>query len=255
MIYAFSPEGVACLAAILATKPLLAFDIDGTLAPIVDRPQEARLPDEIQDCLAELARHNDVAIITGRSVGDARRMFTFEPRYVIGNHGAEGMRAWRERSAAFAHTVQVWRNALESCPALAGSGVMLEDKRYSISLHYRHAPDWRAAYRAICACMVGLVPPARIIDGKAVVNVLPPDAPNKGEALRALIGEPGCANVLYVGDDDTDEAVFGLHLPSVVSVRVEAAADTDAMLFLHDQREVLTLLQHIARQLRGEIRT
>jgi trehalose 6-phosphate phosphatase len=248
LIYAFSPEGVACLDAILETKPLLAFDIDGTLAPIVNRPEDARLPDDVQRCLAALARHNDVAIITGRSVSDARRMFTFEPRYLIGNHGAEGMPAWRERSAEFAHTVRAWRDALEACPALAGSGVTVEDKRYSLSLHYRRAPDKDAACRAIGACIDRLVPPARIIDGKAVVNVLPPDAPNKGEALRALIGEARCSNVLYVGDDDTDEAVFGLHLPSVLTLRVEPSAESQATLFLRDQREMLTLLQHIARQ-------
>jgi trehalose 6-phosphate phosphatase len=225
----------------------ILLDVDGTLAPIVDRPEDARLPDDVQRCLAALARHNDVAIITGRSVSDARRMFTFEPRYLIGNHGAEGMPAWRQRSAGFARTVHGWRHVLEACPALSGSGVTIEDKRYSLSLHYRRAPDKDVACRAIGACIDRLVPPARIIDGKAVVNVLPPDAPDKGEALRALIGEARWSNVLYVGDDDTDEAVFGLHLPSVLTVRVEAAPDSDATLFLHDQREVLTLLQHIVR--------
>jgi hypothetical protein len=54
--------------------------------------------------------------------------------------------------------------------------------------------------------------------------------------------------VLYVGDDDTDETVFGLHLPSVLTLRVEPAADSEAALFLRDQREVYTLMQHIARQ-------
>jgi trehalose 6-phosphate phosphatase len=248
LIYAFSPEGVACLDAVLVTKPLLAFDIDGTLAPIVDRPQDARLPDDVQRCLAALSRHNDVAIITGRSVSDARRMLAFEPGYVIGNHGAEGMPAWRERAAAFVDTVRGWRDALSACRALGDAGVTVEDKRYSLSLHYRRAPDADAAYRAIRACLETLDPPPRIIAGKAVMNVLPRDAPDKGEALRALIGEARCSNVLYVGDDDTDEAVFGLHLPSVLTVRVEAAPDSDATLFLRDQREVLTLLKHIARQ-------
>jgi len=247
LIYTFSPEGVACLDAVLATKPLLAFDIDGTLAPIVNRPQDARLPDNVQRCLAALARDNDIAIVTGRAVSDARRMFTFEPRYLIGNHGAEGLPAWDERTAAFARTVRGWRHALEACSALAASDVVIEDKRYSLSLHYRRAPDKDAARRAIAACIETLVPQARIIDGKAVANVLPRDAPDKGEALRALIAEARCANVLYVGDDDTDEAVFGLHLPSVLTVRVEAASDSGATLFLRDQAEVLTLLQHIAR--------
>jgi len=248
VIYAFSPEGVACLAAVLATRPLLAFDIDGTLAPIVARPDEARLPDEVQHCLAHLASRYDLAIVTGRAVADARRMFAFEPRYLIGNHGAEGIPAWRARTAGFARDVESWRNALEACESLRAAGVTIEDKRYSISLHYRRAADADAAYRAIAACLDALVPKPAIIDGKAVVNLLPPGAPNKGEALRALIAETRCANALYVGDDDTDEAVFGLHLPSVLTVRVEPSADSQATLFLRDQREVLTLLQHLARQ-------
>ena len=247
MIYAFSPEGVACLAAVLATRPLLAFDIDGTLAPIVPRPDDARLPDDVQHCLAGLARHNEVAIITGRSVDDARRMLAFAPRYLIGNHGAEGLPAWRERSAAFARTVRAWHDALDACDGLDATGVTIEDKRYSLSLHYRRAPDRGAAHRAIRACVERLEPAATIIDGKAVVNLLPPGAPDKGDAVRALIDETQRPTAFYVGDDDTDEAVFGLHLPSVVTVRVEPSDDSQATLFLRDQREVLTLLQHIAR--------
>ena len=247
MIYAFSPEGVACLAAVLATRPLLAFDIDGTLAPIVERPDDARLPDDVQHCLADLARRNEVAIITGRSVSDARRMFTFEPRYLVGNHGAEGIPAWREQSTGFERTVRGWHGALDECALLDGSGVMVEDKRFSLSLHYRQAADADAAYRAIHGCVDVLRPVPRVIDGKAVVNLLPPDAPDKGDALRALIAETRCRTVLYVGDDDTDETVFGLHLPSVLTLRVEPATDSEAALFLRDQREVLTLLQHIAR--------
>lgn len=248
MIYAFSPEGVACLAAVLATEPLLAFDIDGTLAPIVERPDEARLPDEVQRCLATLAQRSEVAIITGRSVRDARRMLSFEPRYLIGNHGAEGLPGWRERSTDFARVAARWRDALADCQALDAHGVTLEDKRYSLSLHYRGAADPFAACRAISRCIDDLEPAPRIIDGKAVVNLLPQEAPDKGVALQALIGETRCRNVLYVGDDDTDETVFGLNLPSVLTLRVEPSAESRAALFLRDQREVLTLMQHIARQ-------
>ena len=248
MIYAFSPEGVACLSAVIATGPLLAFDIDGTLAPIVDRPDEARLPAAVQRCLAGLARSTEVAIITGRAVDDARRMLGFEPRYLIGNHGAEGLPGWRERSAGFAHAVDRWRATLARCAPLSGAGVLLEDKRYSLSLHYRHAPDRDAACRAIRGCVDRLDPAARVIDGKAVVNLLPAGAPDKGDALRALIGETRRGSVLYVGDDDTDETVFGLNLPSVLTLRVEPAEGSQAALFLRDQREVLTLMQHIERE-------
>ena len=247
MIYAFSRDGSACIAAIMTTRPLLAFDIDGTLAPIVDDPGGARLPADIQQCLATLARRYDVAIVTGRAVEDARRMFAFEPRYLVGNHGAEGIPRWAERSQAYVRTVHGWREALETCEALDATGVTIEDKRYSLSLHYRRAPDRGAAHRAIRACVERLEPAATIIDGKAVVNLLPPGAPDKGDAVRALIDETQRPTAFYVGDDDTDEAVFGLHLPSVVTVRVEPSDDSQATLFLRDQREVLTLLQHIAR--------
>jgi trehalose 6-phosphate phosphatase len=248
LIYAFSPEGLACIAAAIATRPLLAFDIDGTLAPIVDHPGDARLPHDVQHYLAQLARRYDVAIVTGRAVADARRMFAFEPHYLIGNHGAEGLPDADRRAQAFLRIVRGWREALERCERLAASGVMIEDKRYSLSLHYRKATDREAAHRAIRACIDALEPAPKIIDGKAVVNVLPADAPNKGDALRALIDETRRPNALYVGDDETDEAVFGLHLPSVLTLRVEPSGDSQATLFLRDQREVLTLLQHIARQ-------
>lgn len=247
MIYAFSPEGIACLAAVIATRPLLAFDVDGTLAPIVENPNGARIPGEVQDCLATLAGRYDVAIVTGRAVADARRMLAFEPRCVVGNHGAEGIARWAERSQGYLRTVRGWHETLEACAALAAAGVTLEDKRYSLSLHYRGAPDHDAASRAIRACVERLAPAATIIDGKAVVNLLPPGAPNKGDALRALIDETKRPTALYVGDDDTDEAVFALHLPSVVTVRIQPSAESQATLFLRDQREVLTLLQHIER--------
>ena len=251
MIYAFSDEGVACLDATLATQPLLAFDIDGTLAPIVARPQDARLPDDIQECLTKLARRTDVAIVTGRAVSDARRMLAFEPRFLIGNHGAEGMPTWRDRTAGFAQTVRDWRDIIDGCAALDRAGVMVEDKRYSLSLHYRQAPDVEAARRAILACIDALHPAPKIIDGKAVVNLLPRDAPDKGEAMRALIDETGYRNVLYVGDDDTDETLFRLHLPGVLTLRVEPATDSEAALFLRDQGEVLRLMQHIAHEQGG----
>ena len=128
MIYALSPEGRARLDAIVATGALLAFDIDGTLAPIVERPDDARLPDDVQRCLADLARRHDVAIITGRAISDARRMLSFEPRFLIGNHGAEGLPGWRSRSDAFERTVRRWRDALVRSEGLRRAGVSVEDK-------------------------------------------------------------------------------------------------------------------------------
>ena len=247
MIYALSPAGRAKLDAVVTAGALLAFDIDGTLAPIVERPEDARLPDDAQRCLADLARRHDVAIITGRAIDDARRMLSFEPRYLVGNHGAEGVPGWRSRSDAFAQAVRLWRAALASSEHLRAAGVSVEDKTYSMSLHFRRAADRGAAQLAIRQCVATLQPSPRIIAGKAVVNLLPAGAPDKGDALRALIEATHATRVLYVGDDDTDEAVFTLAVPGVLSVRVEPDGHTAAALFLREQVEVLALLQHIGR--------
>ncbi|HKP65778.1 MAG TPA: trehalose-phosphatase, partial [Casimicrobiaceae bacterium] len=186
--------------------------------------------------------------ITGRSVDDARRMLSFEPRYLVGNHGAEGLPGWSMRSEAFAATVRQWRPTLAAAIALTDAGVLIEYKRYSLSLHFRGAADPASACRAIDRCIASLEPAPRIIAGKAVVNVLPADAPDKGDALRTLIGAEKSNNVLYVGDDDTDEAVFALDLPGVLTLRVEPSQTSAAMLFLRDQREVPALIDRIAEQ-------
>jgi trehalose 6-phosphate phosphatase len=247
LIYAFSPEGLARLAATLASRPLLAFDIDGTLAPIVERREQARLPDDVQQCLAALARLAPVAIITGRSVGDARRMLSFEPHYLIGNHGAEGLPGMQRKISRSQRIVRRWRDALDACEGLARTGVEIEDKRYSLSLHYRRAGNPAAAHAAIRDCVAALAPPPRVIVGKAVINLLAPGAFDKGDALRALMAQTQGGGVLYVGDDDTDETVFKLHLPDVLTLRVEPAADSAAALYLRDQLEVLALMRHIAQ--------
>src|SRR5206468_768105 len=127
------------------------------------------------------------AIITGRRVHDARRMLGFESRYLIGNHGAEGLPDWQERSDVFAASVNRWRDVLAQAPLLAAAGVTLEDKVYSLSLHYRRAPDARRARDEIDRCLADLMPAPRVINGKAVVNLLPLDAPDKGIAVRVLM--------------------------------------------------------------------
>jgi len=174
-------------------------------------------------------------------------MLSFEPRYLIGNHGAEGLPGWRSRSQAFAATVRHWRDTLTRSEELRTRGVSVEDKTYSMSLHFRRAADPAAAQRAIAQCVATLRPSPRVVPGKAVVNLLAPGAPDKGDALRALIEATQAAAVLYVGDDDTDETVFALDLPGVLSVRVGPDCDTAATLFLRDQREVLPLIQYAAR--------
>src|SRR5512138_1907470 len=89
MRHLFTPDGERALTEVMHRHPVLAFDFDGTLAPIVARPDEAHVPRPVAQGLAQLSHALPVAVVTGRSVSDVRKRLGFEPRWVIGNHGAE----------------------------------------------------------------------------------------------------------------------------------------------------------------------
>ena len=241
MIHALSEAGRARLAAFLARRPLLTFDIDGTLAPIVAMPQDARIPEPVQASMRALAAIAPVALLTGRGRDDALRMAAFDCAYVLGNHGIEGLPGGEVRMQSLARTCAAWHASLDT-DALAQAGVGLEDKRYSLSLHYRHAPDPDAARRAIDARTATLQPAPRLIDGKCVVNLLPPSAPDKGSALMELLAHVASGCALYAGDDDTDEHVFDLPADRVLGVRVGRSARTQAALYVNDPAEMLPLV-------------
>ncbi|HZW76021.1 MAG TPA: trehalose-phosphatase, partial [Caldimonas sp.] len=112
MRYALTPDGLAAIRASLAGRTLLSFDIDGTLAPIVERPWDANVPEPVQRVLARLAARTPVAIITGRAVADARTMLGFAPSYLIGNHGAEGVPGYEDAAAEFARVCRGWLQTL-----------------------------------------------------------------------------------------------------------------------------------------------
>ena len=248
MKYALAPAGLARIRAFLARDTLLAFDIDGTLAPIVDRPWDARVPIEVQRALKLLSSHATVAILSGRAVEDARPMLGFTPHYLIGNHGAEGVPGQERVSEQCARVCRAWLDELASGsePWRDVDGIVLEDKTYSLTFHFRHAKDQSAALRLLIARTASLLPLPRLIDGKKVLNLLPPNAPDKGEALAALLRSARCKRALYVGDDVTDEAVFRLHSPAILSVRVEQDESSAANLHLKGQKDVAKLVQELA---------
>ncbi|TMG86113.1 MAG: trehalose-phosphatase [Betaproteobacteria bacterium] len=235
--------------AFLTPNTLLAFDIDGTLAPIVDRPWDARVPNEVQKGLATLAAHAKVAIITGRAVEDARPMLGFTPQYLVGNHGAEGVPGMENISAQCARVCRAWLDELASGnePWREVDGIVLEDKTYTLSFHYRHARDHRAAQRLLVGRTAGLLPVPTLLDDKSVLNLLPPGSPDKGEALTMLLAQSRSDRALYVGDDASDEAVFRMRSPAVLSVRVEPHEASAANLYLKGQKDVARLVRELVR--------
>ncbi len=197
------------------TKAALFLDVDGVLAPIVPKPEDARVPDETREELRRLnGRYALVACISGRAGADAQRIVGIPELVYVGNHGLEldGEAAgWGERLQRFLAEV-AW-------PAT-------ENKQLTASLHYRGAPDEAAAHAALedvkaRAEREGFV--ARF--GRKVLEVLPPLDVHKGTAVRQLLAEQSLRRALYAGDDTTDldgfKALDGLDM----SVRIAVASD------------------------------
>ena len=222
-----------------ASKVLLAFDYDGTLAPLVDDPAQAPMRARTRALLGKLCQRFRCAVISGRARRDVTRYLSSIPVFaVIGNHGME---PGADRGSAQL-AVQRWRGHLSSRLA-DHSGVRIEDKRLSLSIHYRRATQKRQAMAAIWKA-VGELSSARLIGGKDVVNVLPQGAPHKGLALENLRRRAGCDTAIYVGDDQTDEDVFGYRAPwPLLGIRVGRSRETGAAYYVRDQREIDLLLR------------
>lgn len=245
IFHLFSPAGEQALARLLRSRALLAFDFDGTLAPIVARPDDALVPTAIARRLTELSQRFPVAVVTGRSIADARPRLGFAPRYLLGNHGAEGL-AWRPQSPGLD---RLRADLAPQAAALQALGVQLEDKGLSLALHYRLARDRQAALALIAELLRELPEDLASFGGKCVVNVVLRAAPDKGVAAQALLQHSGCETLLFVGDDVNDEVVFRIAQPHWLTVRIgpERAA-SGAMFFLAAHSEMASLLEKMLQQ-------
>jgi trehalose 6-phosphate phosphatase len=220
MRHLFSARGEAALAALMRGHPLLAFDFDGTLAPIVARPEDARVPVAVSTHLAALAQRLPVAIVTGRSVGDVRHRLGFVPQHLIGNHGAEDDAAADDSAHLTDALAPLRRLVAEQAQALAACGVDVEDKGLSMALHYRQSPQPDAARSLIGELTTQLPASLQVFAGKMVVNAMAARAPDKADAVRRLQVRCGAAHVFYAGDDINDEPVFEAAAPRWLTLRI-----------------------------------
>lgn len=252
MKYLFSEAGLARLDAFVQPGILCAFDFDGTLAPIVAQPDQVQMPPAIRERLVTLSNYASVAILTGRGVTDMRKHLGFEPAYVVGNHGNEGLPGWEENAQRFVKLCKEWRAILREHlrPEGEDSGISIEDKRYSLSVHYRAAPDHTVAAARLLTLFKALSPMPRVVGGKCVFNLLPPDAVDKGWAVEQLLHISGAPGALYIGDDITDEDVFRLKRSDVLSVRIDNAKDSAAEYYVQGQAEIGQVLDALIGRLK-----
>ncbi|HEY6961228.1 MAG TPA: trehalose-phosphatase [Gaiellaceae bacterium] len=181
----------------IASQPseaALFLDVDGVLAPIVDRPEDARVPDGTRRELERLAdEYALVACVTGRPADDARRIVGADGVRYVGQHGLEldpGAIEWAKPIHEFAEA-QGWR--------------WLEEKPLTAAFHYRQADDPDAAREELeDVAARALAKGFRTKWGRLVLEVVPPVDASKGTAVRSLLDESGLERALYAGDDVTD---------------------------------------------------
>jgi trehalose 6-phosphate phosphatase len=222
------------LAQFAASDVLVALDYDGTLAPIVSTPRRARMRPRTRQLLSAVAKRYPCVVISGRTRDDVTARVSSAPVWhVAGNHGLE---PWGEQ-AAYVARVRNWVRKLHRRLA-ALDGVTIEDKTYSLTIHYRRAKQKDRAKRAVASALRTLRG-ARVIGGSEAFNLVPRGAPHKGEALERARRLLACDTAIYVGDDETDEDAFAAaRSDRLLSVRIGNARRSRATYRLKDQRQI-----------------
>lgn len=198
-------------------RPLGVFlDYDGTLTPIVDRPELATLCAAMRATLARLARSCVVGIVSGRGLDDIRERVGVDGLYYAGDHGfaiaaPDGACLVAEEAKGFAPLFERLHAGLETRLGRI-DGVLIERKRYSIAVHYRRVAAERVeAVRDAVEALLAEQPALRMIRGKMVMELQPDIDWNKGRALEWLLKRAAAGEALlpvYIGDDITDEDAF-----------------------------------------------
>ncbi len=186
------------LRARLADAAIL-LDYDGSLAPIVDRPQDAVPADGAVEVIATLVdRAGSVTIVTGRPASFVRELLPVPGLEVVGLYGLEG----RPPLPADLHAAVT--AAIGDEP-----GVLLEDKDASIAVHFRMAPDPVAAVERVGPSLVRIAEQhgLELLHGKRVLELAPAGG-GKGSVVRGVIAERDPAAALYAGDDLADLQAF-----------------------------------------------
>ncbi|MGC1465192.1 MAG: trehalose-phosphatase [Pseudolabrys sp.] len=192
----------------------LLLDVDGTLIEIGSTPSDVHVPPDLLSSLGRLIQLTGgaVALVSGRPIADLDRLFSPLRLPAIGGHGAE----IRLNGGALQRAAEPLPAALRKLLAAAatpGSGILVEDKGYSLALHYRAAPQDESLIRRHIAEGIAAFPhePVEVLPGKAMFEVKRTGV-SKGEGVRELMKHPPFQDrkPIFIGDDVTDESVFAL---------------------------------------------
>ncbi len=233
----------------------LMIDFDGTLAPLSSKPNTAKLPQANRHLVQLLAEHPDieVAIISGRSMEDLRRLCPLEGVIYAADHGIR-MQLFNQRCIWFGNIWKIQETVTNIYKRLRaevkhlGDGVLVENKPYSVAMHYRMAS--RAAATEAKELFRKLAPPLNpendfhFITGSEVLEFRPKDL-HKGIPVRYLIDVARARDALpiFIGDDTTDEDGFEAIQHQGMGIKVGHSQTTHATYWIKDQTEVKQLLE------------
>ncbi|MEX0755421.1 MAG: trehalose-phosphatase [Actinomycetota bacterium] len=208
----------------------ILLDFDGSLSPIVARPEQAAPVAGATEVLAALVeRFQLVAVVSGRASAELIER--------IGVPGLvyEGLYGLEDAASELTHAI---RPRVDSAAGIVPEA-WVEDKGVSLAVHYRQAPDPTAARRTLVAMLdpVAIEGGMELIEGKMVLELVPPDRPMKGGVVERLVGTAALDAVLFAGDDVADIDAFaalgrltagGLHVVRVAVLGLETPPELAA---------------------------
>src|SRR6195256_5742685 len=194
----------------------ILLDIDGTLLDLAPTPREVWVPPGLASTLNSLLMRTsgDLALVSGRSLNDIDLIFAPEQFPAVGGHGAE-MRISTDSEAVATHAPPMDKELKRRLAAIArlSPGILLEDKGYSLALHYRLAPHAEKAIYAAVSLIRADLPnaPIEVLPGKCVCEIKHSGFTKATGVLELMTHEPFKGRrPLFIGDDVTDEMVFSI---------------------------------------------
>jgi trehalose-phosphatase len=243
---------------IVGKELILFFDYDGTLAPIVAHPSQARLPAATRAALIKLARSPRVAlgIISGRELSQLKRLVKLPNVCYAGSHGLEWAfpgersrsRAKAGRSRLLQKLVRHLRGMVRGLP-----NVWIERKSVSVAVHYRGASSRhsRALRKQMARVSRLYAVEFKLLEGKKVFEFLPAGKITKGVAVQALVARLRARRrlplLVYLGDDATDESVFTRLKRNDLGIFVGRPGRTRARFYLRSPGQVGRFLNQMLK--------
>jgi len=214
-----APLNLASAASDLAQRlgdSAILLDIDGTLLDLAPTPREVWVPPGLAKTLNRLLEKTSgaLALVSGRSLNDIDLIFAPEQFPAVGGHGAE-MRLATDSEAVATHAPPMDKELKRRLAAIArlSPGILLEDKGYSLALHYRLAPHAEKAIYAAVSLIRADLPnaPIEVLPGKCVCEIKHSGFNKATGVVELMTHEPFKGRrPIFIGDDVTDESVFAM---------------------------------------------